>query len=84
VAGSAEGGSVTGQVLTFIKNNYEVNTLGLHYLLWIAQGMGIKAGVHTSTMSVHYRERPWYPSEETVPLSQTRWVNPRFFETSMR
>jgi nucleoside-diphosphate-sugar epimerase len=65
---SPQGGSVTTQDLTIIKNNYEVNTLGLHYLLWIAQGMGIKAGVHTSTMSVHYRERPWYPSEETVPL----------------
>jgi nucleoside-diphosphate-sugar epimerase len=30
--------------------------------------MGIKRGVHTSTMSVHYRERTWYPSEELVQL----------------
>ena len=37
-------------------------------LLWTAQGMGIKRGVHTSTMSVHYRERTWYASEEMVPL----------------
>lgn len=65
---SPQGGSVTDQDLTIIKNNYEVNTLGLHILLWTAQGMGIKQGVYTSTMSVHYRERPWYPSEESVPL----------------
>ncbi len=65
---SPQGGSVTDQDLTIIRDNYEVNTLGLHYLLWIAQGMGIRSGVHTSTMSVHYRERSWYPSEETVSL----------------
>ena len=61
---SPQGGSVTDQDLTIIKNNYEVNTLGLHILLWTAQGMGIKQGVHTSTMSVHFRERTWYPTEE--------------------
>ena len=33
-------------------------------VLWTAQAMGITRGVHTSTMSVHYRERTWYPSEE--------------------
>lgn len=65
---SPQGGSVTDQDLTIIKNNYEVNTLGLHILLWTAQGMGIKQGVYTSTMSVHFRERSWYPSEESVPL----------------
>jgi nucleoside-diphosphate-sugar epimerase len=65
---SPQGGSVTDQDLTIIRNNYEVNTLGLHILLWTAQGMGIKRGVHTSTMSVHFRERSWYPSEESVPL----------------
>lgn len=32
---SPQGGSVTDQDLTIIKNNYEVNTLGLHYLLCI-------------------------------------------------
>ena len=29
--------------------------------------MGIKRGVHTSTMSVHYRERPSFVAEELVP-----------------
>lgn len=63
-----QGGSSTEQDLPTIINNYEVNTLGLHLLLWTAQGMGIKCGVHTSSMSVHFRERTRYPSEETVPL----------------
>ena len=65
---SPQGGSVTDQTLTEIVENYQVNTLGLHTLLWTAQSMGIMRGVHTSTMSVHYRERNWYPSEESVPL----------------
>src|SRR5438128_6669868 len=64
---SPQGGSVTDQTLTQIQENYEVNTLGLHLLLWTAQGLGITRGVHTSTMSVHYRERPFFPSEEGVP-----------------
>src|SRR3984893_15343384 len=65
---SPQGGSVTDQTLTQIQENYEVNTLGVHLLLWTAQSLGIKRGVHTSTMSVHYRERPFFPSEERVPL----------------
>lgn len=65
---SPQGGGVTDQSLPIIMDNYEVNTLGLHLLLYTAQGMGITRGVHTSTMSVHYRERAWYPSEELVPL----------------
>ena len=65
---SPQGGSSSEQTLTQILENYEVNTLGLHLLLWTAQGMGIKRGVHTSTMSVHYRERTLYPAEEEVPL----------------
>ena len=64
---SPQGGSSTDQTLTQIVENYEVNTLGLHLLLWTAQALGITRGVHTSTMSVHYRERSWYPSEELVP-----------------
>ena len=64
---SPQGGSSTDQNLTQIVENYTVNTLGLHLLLWTAQGMGITRGVHTSTMSVHYRERTWYPAEELVP-----------------
>lgn len=65
---SPQGGELTDQDIPTIMNNYEVNTLGLHLLLWTAQGMGIKAGVHTSTMSVHYRRREWYPGEEATPL----------------
>lgn len=65
---SPQGGSVTDQSIKIIQENYEVNTLGLHLLLYTAQGLGIKRGVHTSTMSVHYRERLWYPSEESTPL----------------
>lgn len=65
---SPQGGSVTNQSIKIIQENYEVNTLGLHLLLYTAQGLGIKRGVHTSTMSVHYRERFWYPSEELVAL----------------
>jgi nucleoside-diphosphate-sugar epimerase len=65
---SPQGGSSAEQNLTQIRENYEVNTLGLHLLLWTAQGMGIKRGVHTSTMSVHYRERPFFGAEEEVPL----------------
>jgi nucleoside-diphosphate-sugar epimerase len=65
---SPQGGASTDQTLTQIQENYEVNTLGLHLLLWTAQGMGITRGVHTSTLSVHYRERTWYPSEEQVAL----------------
>ncbi len=64
---SPQGGSTNDQTLTQIVENYEVNTLGLHLLLWTAQGLGIRRGIHTSTMSVHYRERTWYPSEESVP-----------------
>jgi nucleoside-diphosphate-sugar epimerase len=65
---SPQGGSVTDQTIPIIVNNYEVNTLGLHLLLFTAQSMGIKFGVHTSTMSVHYRNREWYPGEEITPL----------------
>lgn len=65
---SPQGGSVTDQTLTQIRENYEVNTLGLHLLLWTAQRLGIRRGVHTSTMSVHYRQRPFFHAEEVVPL----------------
>ena len=65
---SPQGGSVTDQSIPIITNNYEVNTLGLHLLLYTAQSMGIKRGVHTSTMSVHYRKRDWYSAEELTPL----------------
>jgi nucleoside-diphosphate-sugar epimerase len=63
---SPQGGSSTDQTLVQIMENYEVNTLGLHLLLFTAHGLGITRGVHTSSMSVHYRERTWFPGEELV------------------
>jgi nucleoside-diphosphate-sugar epimerase len=65
---SPQGGSSTEQSIEVIDDNYEVNTRGLHLRLYTAHGMGITRGVHSSTMSVHYRERTWYTSEETTPL----------------
>ncbi len=61
-----QGGSETTQNLEDIQNNYDLNTKGLHTFLYIAQKEGIMKGVHTSTMSVHYRKRSYYPSEELV------------------
>lgn len=63
-----QGGVSSEQDLPTIINNYEVNTTGLHLLCWIAQAMGIRRGVHISSMSVHYRERAWFASEEEIPL----------------
>jgi nucleoside-diphosphate-sugar epimerase len=68
VMNGAQGGATTEQSVPLIMSNYEVNTLGLHVLLYTAQELGIRRGVHTSTMSVHYRARTWYPQEEYVPL----------------
>lgn len=65
---SPQGGSSTEQSLTQILENYETNTLALHLLLYTAQDLGVMRGVHTSTMSVHNRDRRWYPSEEAVPF----------------
>lgn len=65
---SPQGGSVTKQDPRIIADNYTVNGLGMHMLLFIAQEMGIKNGVYTSTMSVHYRGRDYYPNEDAVPL----------------
>lgn len=63
-----QGGSSTRQDIPTIVDNYDVNAKGLHLLLYIAQELGIKRGVYTSTMSVHYRQRDRYPAEELVPL----------------
>ena len=65
---SAQGGSVTDQSIPIIVDNYDVNAKGLHLLLYVAQELGVKRGVYTSSMSVHYRKRDWYPGEEVVPL----------------
>ena len=59
-----QGGSETTQNLEDIQNNYDLNTKGLHTFLYLAQKEGVMRGVHTSTMSVHYRKRIYYPSEE--------------------
>ncbi|MGH2458557.1 MAG: NAD-dependent epimerase/dehydratase family protein [Chloroflexota bacterium] len=64
----AQGGSVTDQSVPLILSNYDVNAKGLHLLLYTAQELGVKRGVYTSSMSVHYRKRDWYPAEEQVPL----------------
>jgi nucleoside-diphosphate-sugar epimerase len=68
VMNAGQGGASTEQSVPVIVSNYEVNTLGLHLLLYAAHGLGIRGGVHTSTMSVHYRDRTWYGQEEDVPL----------------
>ncbi len=65
---SPQGGSLTYQDPEIIANNFDVNCKGLHTFLWTAQQAGMKHGVYTSTMSVHYRGRRRYRSEETVPL----------------
>ncbi len=76
VMNGAQGGASTDQSIPLILSNYEVNTVGLHLLLYIAQDLGIRRGVHTSTMSVHYRDRLWYHQEEDVPLDtpSVTWI----------
>lgn len=63
-----QGGSLTDQDIPTILANYDANNKGLHLLLFIAQGLGIKRGIYTSSMSVHYRRRDWYAAEELVPF----------------
>jgi len=65
---SPQGGSQTTQDITQIKENYELNNLGLHLFLYKAQEAGVMRGVHTSTMSVHYRKRSYYQAEEHTQL----------------
>ncbi|HEX5417915.1 MAG TPA: NAD(P)-dependent oxidoreductase [Chloroflexota bacterium] len=64
---SPQGGTLTDQSVPVILDNYDVNAKGLHLFLYTAQELGITRGVYTSSMSVHYRKREWYPSEESVP-----------------
>src|SRR5580698_10515709 len=54
VMNGAQGGASTEQSVPLILSNYEVNTVGLHLLLYTAQELGIRGGIHTSTMSVHF------------------------------
>ena len=63
---SPQGGGSTEQSIKIVEENYAVNTLGVHLLLYVAQGLGIKRGVYTSSMSVHFRERTWYSAEEEM------------------
>lgn len=63
-----ERGRTTEQNRNQIRDNYEVNTLGLHLLLWTASQLGVHKGVHTSTVSVHDRDRTYFLGEELVPL----------------
>jgi nucleoside-diphosphate-sugar epimerase len=65
---SPQDGSTTEQNPTLIAENYAVNTIGLHLLLHTAHRLGIRSGVHTSSASVHNRDRDYFPSEEQVPL----------------
>jgi nucleoside-diphosphate-sugar epimerase len=63
-----QGGMVTDQDVDTIISNYDLNTKALHLFLYLAQEAGVKHGVYTSSMSVHYRGRDFYPAEEAVPL----------------
>jgi nucleoside-diphosphate-sugar epimerase len=63
-----QGGSSSEQTLELIDSNYEANAHALHVFLYVAQQLGVKRGVHTSTMSVHYRERDWYGMEDDIAL----------------
>jgi len=65
---SGQGGFTHDHNIQQVIDNYTVNCLGIHLLLHTAIEMGINNGVHTGTMSVHNRNRTWYPSEEEVPL----------------
>ncbi|MCR6671537.1 NAD(P)-dependent oxidoreductase [Devosia ginsengisoli] len=65
---NGQGGMVTNQSLEDIVNNYDLNTKALHLFLYLAQEAGVKRGVYTSSMSVHYRGRPFYAAEADVPL----------------
>jgi nucleoside-diphosphate-sugar epimerase len=64
---SPQGGTLKDQSVPIILDNYDVNAKGLHLFLYTAQDLGVARGVYTSSMSVHYRKREWYPSEESIP-----------------
>jgi len=63
-----QGGTRTDQDIDVIVNNYELNTKALHLFMFLAHQAGVRRGVYTSSMSVHYRRRDWYGAEEEVPL----------------
>lgn len=63
-----QGGHDRHHTMDQVLDNYTVNCLGHHVLLYTAAEMGVTRGIYTGTMSVHNRHRTWYPSEEEVPL----------------
>ena len=63
-----QGGHDRHHTMAQVLDNYTVNCLGHHVLLYTAAEMGVMRGIYTGTMSVHNRHRTWYPSEEEVPL----------------
>ena len=65
---SPQGGASTKQDEKVIRENYTVNNIGLHLFLWTGYNEGLRNGVYTSTMSVHYRLRMWYQSEADLPF----------------
>lgn len=65
---SPQGGASRAQDEKVIRENYDVNCKGLHLFLWTGYNAGLRNGVYTSTMSVHYRVRSWYSSEDEIPL----------------
>ena len=65
---SPQGGE-TIQSITQIKDNYQLNTFGLHLFLYKAQEAGVMKGVHTSTMTVHSRNGTYFQTEELTPLN---------------
>lgn len=65
---SGQGGHERHHTVEQAIDNYTVNCLGHHLLLYTACELGITQGIYTSTMSVHNRKRKWYPSEDEIPL----------------
>lgn len=63
-----QGGSFRDQDVETILENYEVNCKALHLCLFLAHELGVTRGIYTSSMSIHYRNREYYPQEELVPL----------------
>jgi nucleoside-diphosphate-sugar epimerase len=66
--GGRQGGLSTEQNHELIRLNHEVNCLGLHQLLHKAADLGIRRGVHTSTVTVHWRGREYFHGENLIPL----------------
>ena len=55
---SPQGGAITDQDVKVIRENYEVNCLGLHTFLWLAQGAALERRRVNGTYGPHHRL--WY------------------------